>query len=337
MALGAEEAAGQPKQVAVTGAGGFIGGHLCRGLAALGHTVVPLIRPGGRLGPSGFVSVAVDLADARAVRAALAGLDGVVHAAVGERSETLAGTEAVLSAARTEGLKVVHLSSVAVYGPADGTFDEASPLPSDLSGYGALKAEQERLCADYHGEEDPKGQKGDVVVLRPGIVTGSGSHFWVTDVLARSEAGGLGAIGRDGEGTLAPLHWQDLVHAVHRCLALERSEALPVFNVTGAEEITWNAYFAGLAEACGKPVRNRTTGSFRTRMALGLAAKALARVMPFDPLQNAAAAMPSLGALKVYRRRAHYPHDALTVATGWQPRLTAQQIFEEVADAGQQP
>ena len=38
----------QNKRAIVTGAGGFVGGHLVRALASLGATVIPVIRKNGR-------------------------------------------------------------------------------------------------------------------------------------------------------------------------------------------------------------------------------------------------------------------------------------------------
>ena len=68
----------------VTGATGFIGGHVAADLMARGWTVRALVRPesmgSGRL-PAGCEAVAGDLRDAGSVRAATRGVDAVFHVA----------------------------------------------------------------------------------------------------------------------------------------------------------------------------------------------------------------------------------------------------------------
>ena len=118
----------------VTGATGFIGGHVAADLLARGWSVRALVRPeslgSGRL-PGGCEPASGDLLDAAAVRRAAQGADAVFHVAARyslararageiERTNT-EGTANVLRAAAGEDVPMVHTSSVSTVGlPADG-------------------------------------------------------------------------------------------------------------------------------------------------------------------------------------------------------------------------
>jgi GDP-4-dehydro-6-deoxy-D-mannose reductase len=146
----------------VTGASGFVGGHLCDLLRDEGHDLVTLSRDGD-------VDYSVDVTDAAGVTDVFrsSSPDGVFHlaaiafvpdaardAALAERVN-VAGTCNVLDAARTRGVRVVVVSSGAVYGDgADSKppFDESSPL-SPRGVYAETKARAESECVQRHGRQ----------------------------------------------------------------------------------------------------------------------------------------------------------------------------------------
>ena len=114
--------------VAVTGATGFLGGHICDALLAAGHGVRGVVRDparGARLVAQGIPLAKADLADADALRAALEGCSALIaNAALGSWAGPLerylevnvAGTERLLRAAAASGVhRVVLVSTVAVY------------------------------------------------------------------------------------------------------------------------------------------------------------------------------------------------------------------------------
>jgi nucleoside-diphosphate-sugar epimerase len=121
--------------VLVTGATGFTGGHLARGLLAAGHDVTALVRPQSAVGAAAHaleeigVRIAVgDLADRSAVARAAKGVEVVYHIAATYREPGLPdsayrvvnveGTRHVLEAALTTGARrVVHCSTGGVHGP----------------------------------------------------------------------------------------------------------------------------------------------------------------------------------------------------------------------------
>jgi len=185
----------------VTGATGFIGGHVASDLIGAGWRVRALVRAeslgSGRL-PDGCEPAAGDLRDAAAVRRAAEGVDAVFHVAarysLARRNAALVeacnvdGTRNVLAAAREVGAPVVHTSSVSTVGlPLDGApGDEDTPLPPAqvIGAYKRSKVASERLALAAAAE----GQH--VVVVNPTAPVGPGDHAptptgrIVTDFLA---------------------------------------------------------------------------------------------------------------------------------------------------------
>src|SRR2546426_12235180 len=113
-------------RVAVTGATGFIGWHVCERLRDAGWSVVGVVRADSRRAlPIGVERAPSDLHVAGLARAC-AGTSAIVHAAGITSARTFAdyrrvnveGTRAVAEAARALGAKLVHISSLTAGGPA---------------------------------------------------------------------------------------------------------------------------------------------------------------------------------------------------------------------------
>ncbi len=128
--------------VALTGATGFVGGHLLRRLIEAGHDVRALTRR--TQPPAAHVEwIAGDLADDTALDRLVSGCAAVIHVAgvlnapdrAGFEAGNVAGTAAILKAATSAGVhRFVHISSLAAREP-------------QLSDYGASKARSEDLVA----------------------------------------------------------------------------------------------------------------------------------------------------------------------------------------------
>ena len=130
-------------KVAVTGASGFVGRHLVRGLRAHGHAVRSLVRDLSTA-PESDEARAVDLSSAGPLDEALAGVDAVVHAAAylpasyadpGEARKLLEvnalGTLAVVeSCVRTSVRKAVVFSSNVYRHGTDAVTEETPTYPS---------------------------------------------------------------------------------------------------------------------------------------------------------------------------------------------------------------
>lgn len=148
----------------VTGASGFIGGHVVRALLADGVEVRAFVRPAGEAATLAGLEIERfegDVTDVDSVCAAMADVDVVFHLAAryalhrrdGEltKAVNVAGTRAVMEAALAAGVeRIVHTSSVAAVGhaAADGTPADESVWadPDEAPGpYEASKYASERL------------------------------------------------------------------------------------------------------------------------------------------------------------------------------------------------
>ena len=132
-------------RVVITGAAGFIGSAVTRAVLAKGAHVVALTEPGGRdanLAGLDVERISVDIRDAAAVRAAVAGSRYVFHLAAIYRlwapdarifhEVNVGGTLNVLDAVRAEGVqRLVYTSTVGVLG-LDGT---RQGTPADETSY----------------------------------------------------------------------------------------------------------------------------------------------------------------------------------------------------------
>lgn len=149
------------EKVLVTGGSGFIGSHLCRTLISLGYDVVSLdVRPFDQPPPQLKV-IKADIRDKEAMKAALDGVDAVVHFAalvsvelcqkepVHSYEVNLQATAGILELLKSRpGIRFIYSSSAAVYG-AGGKKEmgllESETLDSPLSHYAAQKIACENM------------------------------------------------------------------------------------------------------------------------------------------------------------------------------------------------
>ena len=169
--------------VLVTGASGFVGGHVARGLAAAGHRVRGLIRraPVERPGDPAIEWLLGDLREPSDRRRALSGARGVIHAASwvslgsdprGEGASVNVGaTRGLLEDAIASGVeRFVYTSTLHTMaaGSAEAPADELTPwnLESVESTYARTKREAEAIVLDGLGGKLPG------ISLGPGMVIG---------------------------------------------------------------------------------------------------------------------------------------------------------------------
>jgi UDP-N-acetyl-alpha-D-quinovosamine dehydrogenase len=160
-----------PGSVLVTGASGFLGGHVCAAFLSRGAAVRALVRQPGRAPAGTEPWVAGGLEDAAGLRRALASVTAVVHLAAhvhqprsasdesASRAVNVEGTRLLLEAALAAGVRdFVFASTVKVMGEASNkTWTERTP-PAPVDPYGTTKLEAERLVRDLaerHGLHAP--------------------------------------------------------------------------------------------------------------------------------------------------------------------------------------
>jgi dTDP-4-dehydrorhamnose reductase len=208
----------------VTGATGFLGRRVVRHAAGAGWTVVGtyLNRPGEAAGEQ------LDIRDPEAVRDIVRRIrpDVIVHAAAGrDRSDWRAnadGAAHVAVAAAAEGVRLVHVSSDAVFSGRDVEYDE-SALPDPVNSYGAAKAAAETAV---------RAVCPDAAVVRTSLILGGlGGHESLTHQLIAGHV--RGALFTDEIRT--PVHVEDLAGAL---LELAGNGYRGVLNVAGTDAIS---------------------------------------------------------------------------------------------------
>jgi dTDP-4-dehydrorhamnose reductase len=232
--------------VAVTGAGGQLGGYLVPALRAAGADVIGLGH-----GPGPNVDVAVDITDTAAVRAAIrdARPDVVIHGAAWtdvdgcERdpdkadAANAAGSRHVAEATRKVGAYLLAVGTDFVF-PGDSGApygEEAEPRP--VSVYGASKLAGERAVL----EADPSF----AVARTAWVYGGAGKHFPRTVLTVLRDRGGMEAV-EDEAGN--PTFAGDLADALVLLAAVRGGG---VFHLTNAGRTTRFELARAVAAAAG--------------------------------------------------------------------------------------
>jgi nucleoside-diphosphate-sugar epimerase len=231
--------------VFILGATGHVGRRLLEVLAETpGINTVGASRHKREVPPSGNW-IQIDIRDEKAMRAALRGQDAVINCVAGSGSAIEDGTHTLVGAAKAVGCpRLVHLSTMSVYGAIEGRLPESTPRSPELGWYAKAKCDAEDLIGTYVTEG------GTAIVLRPGCVIGPRSELWVGRIGRLLKAGRLGDLGSRGDG------WSNLVHVDDVCSAIIASlefkpygRTLPIFNLSAPDSPRWNSYFIDLAVA----------------------------------------------------------------------------------------
>lgn len=293
--------------ILVTGAGGFIGRATVSQLRGAGVSVRAGFHRLPANGATDDGTVRCDLDEARSLDAACTGASAIVHAAGRNAVAMPDQLRALLAAADRAGVgRIVFLSSIAVYGPAQGRIAEPD-VPPDTAApddpYCAAKRACEAMLRNWVAARP--GRR--VAILRPGIVYGRGSALWVDRPLAAIRAGVLGDLGPRGQGLAALVHVDDVAVAIRCALAALTGSGpgLLAANIVGPDTPSWNAYFAALARQSNLPAPPRlTTGRLALLRILSIPAKALARLRL--PAPRSLRLVPAPGELRLFARDAQY-------------------------------
>ncbi|MFE2525951.1 NAD-dependent epimerase/dehydratase family protein [Streptomyces sp. NPDC059382] len=239
-----------PVNILITGATGFLGGHLVDACLREGHHVRALVREGSdtaRLGSLPGVELALgDLTDEDSLRAAASDRDTVLHSAArvvdhGSRAQfheaNVAGTRRLMDAARAAGAgRFVFVSSPsALMRIREGDrldIDESTPYPDRFFNlYCETKARAEQDVLAAHTE------RFTTVALRPRGIWGPRDHAgFLPRMVGAMRAGRLPDLS-GGKRVLVSLCHSD--NAVAACL---RAAAAP------SERVGGRAYFVADAE-----------------------------------------------------------------------------------------
>src|SRR6476659_2556441 len=150
---------GAAMNILVLGASGYVGSRL---LAMLRETA--WAQPiGASSRARGEGQLRLDTRDGAALAEALRGMDAVVNCVAGDAASIGLGARMLAQAAAAANCpRVIHLSTMSVYGDREGCTDETSQPGPLLGWYDQAKRDAEQALKGY------ASQGGTVAVLRPG-------------------------------------------------------------------------------------------------------------------------------------------------------------------------
>ncbi|HHB89887.1 MAG TPA: NAD-dependent epimerase/dehydratase family protein [Anaerolineae bacterium] len=249
----------QDKTILITGATGFIGGHLARRLQTQEDARVrALVRSPQKAAPLADLGIEIvpgDITDPDAVREATRGADIVYHAAAwadeqGDRDAVWAvnvgGTQHMVDAAVAEGVaRFIHLSSCAVYGSLQ-QMDIDETTPTRMSGrvyHDSKVAAEEVVFAAYRDHGLP------VVVVRPSQVYGPGSPQFTVRVIEAVKAGKIILVD-GGKHFFKPIYIDNLIDALVLCATVDDAVG-EAMNITDGYVVTWREFFEAYGRMAG--------------------------------------------------------------------------------------
>jgi dihydroflavonol-4-reductase len=247
------------RRALITGATGFVGGHLAELLAAEGWQIRALVRPTSKVARLRELGVELhegSLEDRPAIQRACAGTDVVFHlaAVTGLRTEkdfdraNVEGTRNVVDAVRASEprpAQLVYLSSYAACGPSElGKPRSGDETPAPLTAYGRTK---------LAGEEATRSLQGSgvrTVIVRAPPVFGPGDHAFLP--YFRLVRWGVAPAPAGPELHTHMIYVRDLARAL-----LHAADAAPgTYPVADPVEYRWGEIVAAMGKALGRrPVR----------------------------------------------------------------------------------
>lgn len=225
--------------ILVTGATGFVGGHLVRRLRKGGLPVRALVRNPEKarsLEGLGVEIVAGDISDTASLDVAVKGVDRVIHlvgiiqeaAGATFRGIHVEGTRRLLDSARKYGVRhFIHQSAL-------GT------RPAAKSEYHKTKWEAEELV---------RGSGISYTILRPSLIYGPGDQFTIrlSEMIRLSPV--LPVIGT-GKSKIQPIYIDDVTACIEKC-ATSDSFLNEIYEIGGPDQLTYEEITSAIAEAMG--------------------------------------------------------------------------------------
>lgn len=250
----------------VTGATGLVGSHIVERLLADGWSARALVRaPAPWLTAARVECRRGDVLDTTSFVSAATGVDVIFHTAAAitprggwesYRRLNLDGTANAISAAASSKARLLHLSSVAVYGPEGrfrGPHDKTGentplgPLP-ERAYYARSKRESERMVMDAH-----VAGRIWATAVRPDVIYGRRDRQFVPRI-ARLLSRGFAPLIGGGTSTLAIVHAANVADGAVRA-ATHDGAAGRVYNLANDYDVTVREFFELAAAGLGRPVR----------------------------------------------------------------------------------
>jgi len=244
------------KKVLITGATGFVGNRLAERMALSGgYDVSVLIHrfsgPGlARLARLPVEFLAVDILDLKALEAAVAELDIIIHMAYGTSGDddqrklvTVSGTENIMRLGLTKKVdKIIHFSTAAVHGinPQAAVVTENSTMERSSDVYRESKIEAEQAVWNFHSKHGLP-----VMVFRPPLIYGPYGAYWTARILRELQEGAILVNGGTGRANL--VYVDNLIDAVFVAIHKNTGDG-ESFIVVDDDDLTWKQVYEAYAE-----------------------------------------------------------------------------------------
>lgn len=239
--------------IGILGASGFVGSALVERLyfdqrCRDRFDVVAFIHSYGNAARIARLPVSIDvlnLLDGTGVERAIARCDFVVNATRGDSLLMIDGLKNLIAAlARAPGKRLVHLSSVAIYGedPSPESAHEDAPENPNRTAYGDLKSKQDALVFDLHRRGVP------AIILCPSNIGGPYSSL-IVDLVRKLQSGEIVLVD-DGREATNIVHVDNLVQAILTALQSETGWGERYF-VNETQPITWKQFYGDVAAMLG--------------------------------------------------------------------------------------
>lgn len=249
-----------PHHYLITGATGFVGGHLVDACLARGERVSAIVRPNTDAAAIETQGVAVfrgDFGDAGLVQKALdAGVDVVVHCAakVGDRGPVteyrptnVDAFRRLMDACKARPLhRFVHVSSLGVYEARHHhQTDESEPLPAGhMDSYTTTKVEADKLAQEYI-----RAGGLPLTILRPGFVYGPRDKAVLPKLIRHMARKKVHYLGADQRAQNC-IYIANFVDAVF--LAVDNPKAVgQIYNLTDGEFVSKRRFIEAVADGMG--------------------------------------------------------------------------------------
>ena len=314
--------------VLVTGASGLVGTHVLDLLRARGERPRALVREPSVATVEAFGAEPVvgDVTDVITWQRASQGVRAIIHAAALVASHdsfeeftrvNVGGTRLALDAARRTGARLIHVSTVAVYGRAavykagdQGVTEDYpfQPLPAK-----DFYARTKRAAEQVVQQEAARGGLS-VTAIRPNVIYGERDKLFTQRVVANLRRGFLPQIG-PGTNHLSCVYAGNVASGILAALDAPAKPGFRAYNVTrdAPPLLTQREFFAAFAEALGLRPRRVRIPVPLIRMGLTAWSVLMRLVMPdrYSALGNAA--------MSFILGENPYPIERIRSELGWTP------------------
>lgn len=310
----------------VTGATGLVGSHIVEQLLRDGWSVRGLARSDDSahsIRAMGATPARGDVGDAASLVTASRGADVIFHTAAAitqtggwetYRALNIAGTAAVIDAAAASGARLLHLSSVAVYGSsgrygAQKTHEDTPPGPlPERSYYARSKRDSEQLVMEAH-----RAGRIWATAVRPDVIYGPRDRQFVPRMARALRFGVMPVLG-GGRSTLAVVHAANVAEGAILAASADVAGGR-AYNLANDYDVTVREFFRLAGEGLGRRIRFVPVPLWGAR--LGLRSFRMIDRM----LLGGKFAVASEGSLSFMSRDNPFTSDRAKRELGWSPGM----------------